>query len=37
MRLGQALRARLSEAAFRRWLFISLTVLGLRLIWNGLA
>lgn len=37
MKLGQALRARLSEAAFRRWLFISLTTLGLRLIWSGIA
>ncbi len=35
MKLGQSLRRRLSERMFRRWLFIGLLVIGIRLIWKG--
>ena len=35
MKLGQALRRRLSESLFRRCLFIGLFVIGIRLIWKG--
>ncbi len=35
MKLGQLLRRRLSEFVFRRWLFIGLLIIGIRLIWKG--
>jgi uncharacterized protein len=35
MKLGQLLRQRLSERVFRRWLFIGLLIIGIRLIWKG--
>ena len=35
MKLGQFLRQRLSESAFRRWLFAGLFLIGIRLIWKG--
>lgn len=35
MHLGQWVRARISPETFRRWLFISLLILGANLVWKG--
>jgi len=35
MKLGQALRRRLSERVFRRSLFVGLFIIGVRLMWKG--
>jgi uncharacterized membrane protein YfcA len=35
MKLGRLLRRRISESMFRRYLFIGLLIIGIRLIWKG--
>ncbi len=36
MHLGQWVRARISPETFRRWLFLSLLILGANLVWKGM-